>query len=328
MDQNKISVIVPVYNAATFLERSIGSILNQTYSDLEILLIDDGSTDDSSVLCDEIARFDSRVRVIHKQNMGVSAARNDGLDLATGEYIAFVDSDDVIAPQMLETLHHLIIHHKADIAVCGYERISSQDAFRVERGNKTGAFNKLYALCDFITSQGYCGFLCNKLFRRDLFQKPTLLRLDQKIHLCEDLLMTCQLTDRANLIAYTEDKLYGYVIHRSLAERQIMTEKAMTALAAHRQLIEVYRRNGLSDADSMYAYLLAVMLTYCNSEAVKKHFRQLLVCFRECRRLFKPKLHTKKEILIFYIVSACPYVFARLFGVMRRVRGHICQKKH
>lgn len=313
-------MIIPVYNADSFLKKCVESVLNQTYSNLEIILINDGSTDHSGVLCDEMARLDPRVRVVHKQNMGVSAARNAGLDLATGGYIAFVDSDDVIAPEMLETLHRLVIRHRADIAVCGFERILSQDALRTVQGNRIGTFSKTEALRDFITSGGYGGFLWNKLFRHELFQKPTILRLDGSIHVCEDLLMTCKLTERAKVIAYTEDVLYGYVI-RSLAERQIVSEKTMTSLDARKQLIDLYERNGLPDAGSMYAYSLAIMLTYCNSAAVKKQFGQLLDSFRENCSRFEPKLHTKKEILIFYTVSVCPRLFAGLFGALRRVRS-------
>ena len=103
-----ISVIVPIYNVEEYLPTCIESILNQTYKDLEILLIDDGSTDNSGKICDEYAKQDKRCIVIHQQNKGVSATRNTGLNYATGKYISFVDGDDYIHPQMIEILYNEI----------------------------------------------------------------------------------------------------------------------------------------------------------------------------------------------------------------------------
>ena len=104
MDKAKISVIVPVYNTEKFLNNCIESILNQTHKNLEVIIIDDGSTDNSPAICDEYAKKDSRVKVIHKENGGVSSARNAGLDIASGEYIGFIDGDDVIEPDMYHFL--------------------------------------------------------------------------------------------------------------------------------------------------------------------------------------------------------------------------------
>ena len=98
--ERKISIIVPVYNVAGYLKESIESIIKQTYKKLEIILVDDGSTDQSGTICDQYARIDDRIVVIHQKNQGISASRNAALELATGDYIGFVDSDDVIHPQM------------------------------------------------------------------------------------------------------------------------------------------------------------------------------------------------------------------------------------
>jgi glycosyltransferase involved in cell wall biosynthesis len=116
-----ITVIIPIYNAERFLRPSVDSVLAQTYRNLEIILVDDGSSDDSGAICDSYAEQDKRVRVIHKSNGGVSSARNVGLDTATGDYIAFVDSDDTIDPDMYDVLFKTIQQSGADMAVCGYE---------------------------------------------------------------------------------------------------------------------------------------------------------------------------------------------------------------
>lgn len=118
-----ISVIIPVYNVESYLKRCLDSVINQSYQDLEIILIDDGSTDNSSKICDEYASNDPRVIVIHKQNAGQAAARNDGINIAKGEYIAFVDSDDWIELDMYELLMQAIIDTKADIVASGLNMV-------------------------------------------------------------------------------------------------------------------------------------------------------------------------------------------------------------
>ena len=115
-----ISVIVPVYNVAPYLTRCLDSIVMQTWQNLEIILVDDGSRDDSVGICDLYAARDARIRVIHKENGGLSSARNAGLDIAAGEYVGFVDSDDWIEPDMFEYLLQNAENYGADIATCGH----------------------------------------------------------------------------------------------------------------------------------------------------------------------------------------------------------------
>lgn len=116
----QISVIVPVYKAEQYLQRSISSVVNQTFTDWELLLVDDGSPDASGQICDEWARKDSRIRVFHKKNGGVSEARNYALDRCRGEWLAFMDSDDWMEPQMLETLYGLVKEYQVPLAVCNF----------------------------------------------------------------------------------------------------------------------------------------------------------------------------------------------------------------
>ncbi len=121
-----ISVIVPVYNTGKYLNRCVDSILAQTYHDLEGILVDDGSTDQSPGLCDEYLRKDERIRVIHKSNGGLSDARNVGIDVASGEYIGFIDSDDYIVPDMYQKLYTRLTQEKADICICGWTYVDEK----------------------------------------------------------------------------------------------------------------------------------------------------------------------------------------------------------
>ena len=123
INKKKLSIIIPVFNVEEYLPKCIESVVNQTYDNLEILLINDGSTDNSGVICDNFAHKDERVKVVHKENGGLSAARNLGLSLATGHYIAFLDSDDYIDSEMYETLVDALENADADIAACGFKEI-------------------------------------------------------------------------------------------------------------------------------------------------------------------------------------------------------------
>ena len=114
-----ISVIVPIYKVEKYLDRCVESIVNQTFSDIEIILVDDGSPDNCGKMCDEWAKKDARIKAFHKENGGLSDARNFGIEHSTAEFLIFIDSDDFIEPQMLEVLYGLITEHGADVAVCG-----------------------------------------------------------------------------------------------------------------------------------------------------------------------------------------------------------------
>ena len=129
---DKISIIIPVYNVETYIHKCIGSVLAQTYRNIEVILVDDGSPDNSGIICDEYAKKDKRVIVIHKKNGGLSDARNAGIDAATGDYIVFVDSDDYIAPDMIEKLYETQKRNNADITVCGYRWVEFRCTIIIE----------------------------------------------------------------------------------------------------------------------------------------------------------------------------------------------------
>ena len=161
-----ITVIVPVYNVKDYLERCVESICGQTYPNLEILLVDDGSTDGSGKICDELAKKDTRIKVIHKPNGGLSDARNAGLDVATGDYIGYVDSDDYIEPDMFEILLTNIEEHQADISCCRYARVY-YDGRRepVGEDHAVHVYEGLDGLKEYLYGKTVDPFVCNKLFR-------------------------------------------------------------------------------------------------------------------------------------------------------------------
>ena len=140
-DMDLISVIIPAYNAQVHLKRCLDSVCGQSYKDIEVVLVDDGSTDSTLQICEEYAKQDSRIRVFHKENGGVAAARNLALDRAEGAMIAFSDADDYYEPMMLERLHDAMLKHDADMVCCGY--LEEYDDKVIEYINDNGLYREM-----------------------------------------------------------------------------------------------------------------------------------------------------------------------------------------
>lgn len=196
-----ITVIVPVYNAEKYLEQCINSILNQTYTDLEILLIDDGSTDSSGVICDQYAQKDSRIKTFHKSNGGVSSARNFGLKRAVGEWIAWVDSDDYIVPEMYDKMLNAASANNADLAYCKFKsgensRIMPQDDISISEFINQYLFVPINAM--WIT-------LC----KRTIYENNDICFIEGN-DVGEDLLVSTQLYYYATKRVYVQEDLYYY----------------------------------------------------------------------------------------------------------------------
>ncbi len=206
LKDRKISVIVPVYNTVRFLEPCVDSILRQTYTDLEVLLIDDGSTDGSGTLCDAFAAKDSRVKVFHQKNGGISAARNTGLRHASGGVFTFVDSDDYLSPEYYETVLSLMTKHDADIAACEYASINEGDTIPHVSPLPPVISDEPLAFMSTIRTVSV-SLLMTKLFRRELFDGAIF--PEDKDH--EDDFMMTKVFARAGRVVYTNVPYYGYV---------------------------------------------------------------------------------------------------------------------
>ncbi len=168
-----VSVIIPVYNVGEYLQTCIDSVKRQTYKDLQIILVDDGSTDGSGLICDKAAKEDDRIRVIHRTNGGLSAARNSGIEEAHGEYICFIDSDDWVDESFVERLYQLAEKDNADVAACGYYRTGSEeeaaDAVKDREWEKTVHYTNIQAVRELIEEKNVKSVVWNKLFKRKLW---------------------------------------------------------------------------------------------------------------------------------------------------------------
>lgn len=207
-----VSVIVPVYNIEQYLPRCLDSILTQTYSDLEILLIDDGSTDSSGSICDQYEQKDSRIRVYHQENCGVAVARNKGLDMAQGEYIGFVDGDDLLDKNMFRVLYENAVKYQCEISCCQLATIEKDGAVSQVHTQKSTRF-----CCDDLIRRFFFDVFvkdtmysqCNKIFRADVLKD-----LRYKTYKYgEDILFVFEAIGRAHNVYY--DSFIGYYyLHR------------------------------------------------------------------------------------------------------------------
>lgn len=233
----KISVIVPVYNVENYLSACLDSILSQTYQDFEIILIDDGSKDASGQICDAYAGKDPRIQVVHQENGGVSRARNRGLELATGDLISFIDSDDTLEPDMYELLVRVMREHNADISHCGYKRFDNQ-------GNLVRKINGTHrlmiqsgeeAIVCMLQGEYFSNSLWNKLFRNQVVRG---LRFQEDLKNNEDVLFNVHAFSRAKTAVFQDEGKYHYYDHPSSACNRLKARKQnQDAIEASTQML-------------------------------------------------------------------------------------------
>jgi glycosyltransferase involved in cell wall biosynthesis len=246
-----ISIIVPVYNVEKYIHECINSILQQSFTDIEVILVDDGSTDSSGRICDEYALKDERIKVIHKKNGGLSSARNAGIDAAIGEYIGFVDSDDWIDREMYQQLYANMLRYHAQISACRLYMMNIDDDFPDVSNGEEMVFSKTEAMEELISNQKLTFSSCNKLFSRVLFQQ---LRYREGIIL-EDMDLSYKLVNNAQKIVYTTKPLYFYRYNNASILRGNFSAKRVDEYHVKKEMYEFYKQQYPQAAVSVYGDL-------------------------------------------------------------------------
>lgn len=318
--KEKITVIVPIYNSQNTLDRCIKSILKQTYENLQIILINDGSTDESKKICEKYAQKDKRILLINQDNMGVSKARNIGLSKALGKYIGFVDSDDYIECDMFEILERLI--EDVDLAICNFKKITNESVKYQEEDYKNEILLKKQLL-ERIQGQNYFqGFLWNKLYKKEIIEKNNL-RFQEDIYICEDLLFNCQYISKIEKGKYTNKVEYNYIYRADSAYNGQYNKKWETVLNAYEQMIKIYNDEYKKECINLYwNFLIAnfdlkqkikkarLHKTIIDSQIennIKQYFK-VVVKSKEISKKEKAKLYLKRYfITIFMIVKNTKY---------------------
>lgn len=207
MEKPLISIVIPVYNVESYLEQCVETVIGQVYENIEIILIDDGSTDNSGKICDELVKKDKRIKVIHKKNGGLSDARNYGLDIAKGEYISFIDSDDYVEKTYINELYESILAKKADIAVGEYYVVSNRNK-KIETNIRMieKEYTNIEGVLDLLYQKNMTSSACAKLYKKELFDDVRFPL--HKLH--EDVPVVYKLFLKSKKIVYINNKLYYY----------------------------------------------------------------------------------------------------------------------
>lgn len=291
-NNKKISVIVPVYNGEKYLEKCINSLVNQTYQNLEIILIDDGSTDRSGKICDSFAKLDERIVVIHQSNLGVSSARNNGIKVSTGFYIAFVDSDDSVDTQMYEKMIEYLEKNNLGIVMCGRNA--------VRQGRKTPFFYydhdciiPIKEARELILTDTWGSQPCDKLFRKSLWTGITF----PEGRIYEDLATIYKCFYKTNLdCGYIHDALYDYSLRADSISFKRNYKQIYGLFMAFKERYDFAEKNEplcvkrcLSKAGNS---ALGVINTYC-SESIKADYEVVRYAKEFLGKYKKELLHSE-----------------------------------
>lgn len=327
MEEKLISVIVAIYNIEEYIQRCVDSIRSQTYSNLEIILVDDGSEDGSGRLCDDYAAKDGRIRVIHKANGGLSDARNAGMELARGEYIGFVDGDDWIEADMYRAMYEACERGKAQIAACRYKQITKSGMIDGSAGNSV-LLSRAEALEVYLCGdERYLIYnsVWSKLFARELIA-------DMRFPVgknSEDIMFTTRAFCRMERLAYLDTAYYNYVLDR---EGSIMNEKAgerrlRDEIPFWREQIAHLREQGMAELSDKAAYhfyrrLLFYYLDFMEGKQTRcfalEIVRQLRADRDSIRRIYKKNYVTAGDRVRMRLALWLPGLYYRVVKLYDR----------
>lgn len=236
-----ISVIVPIYNVEAYLRRCIDSILCQTYKNIEIVLIDDGSTDNSPSICEDYKKIDKRVKTIHKENGGLSSARNRGIDEAHGQYLCFIDSDDVISQDYVSYLYSLCKDYKCDIAAGEFVTFSDNVVFSTPCGNDVRILNGRQATKELLGINYVSATIaCNKLYRREVFSS---LRFPEGL-INEDEAIAYRALTNVTRVVFSNAIIYGYYQRENSITKTQFSLRNFDYLKIAKKRADYFRESG------------------------------------------------------------------------------------
>jgi len=315
----KISIIVPVYNVEKYVTRCIKSILSQTLDDFELILVDDGSTDRSGIICDEFAEKDNRIKVIHKNNGGASSARNRGIDVATGCFLGFVDSDDWILANMYEKLITLAEKENAQIAEC---RIKTMYSYKTEIKKPLEEIQICNGVeCQthlFNGSSFFTILVFNKVYRRELFNN---LRFPMGM-ICEDQYLTPRLYMRCEKVVASNEIGYLYNVSENSITRSAYGIKKLDGLRAFEETRGFYEENNykylVQWCDTIYSFLL---INHYNNVIEKLHDKDISKrIIKKYRKLFLSFLTNPHILFKQKIILLVYYFFPRLYPIEGKIK--------
>lgn len=312
-----VSVIVPVYNVKPYLDKCLKSILKQSYKNIEIILVDDGSTDGSEKLCDEYAHNYDNIKVVHKKNGGLSDARNIGLQHALGQYVMFVDSDDCVDGSIVEYLMNMIAKCDAEIGICDFVHLyTGKEAF-VEQSQEVLEFNAENALIEMFYQKSFLMSVCGKIFKKQLWEA---IRFPVGM-LFEDVAIIYKVFERADKIVYGNAKLYGYMHRENSITTKKFTVRDCDILLIFDEISEYYKNSDTDLLRAVRAYGSSVALRiYMNAPRDGSYMNEISKCERylktNAKEICKDSKVRKKNryalMLYLYAKPIMPFIYKRV----------------
>ena len=313
MLEDLISIIVPVYKVEKFLEICINSIINQTYRNIEIIFVDDGSPDNCGLICDNYAKKDKRIRVIHKENGGLSDARNAGIEIAKGKYLCFVDSDDKVSEDFVEKLYKGITESEADLCLCGIDRIDENDNILDEiipqyNAGITSGKMLIKTLRDFQISNIVAW---NKIYKRDLFDN---LRYP-KGKLNEDEFITYKILYASKRVVIIPENLYHYRKVQGSIMNSKFTEKRLEFLDAYEERIYYFKEKNDMELykESISAYIEILVSVFCSKKIRDKKIEKKII------KRYRDICKKKKNIIKLSYKRKMIYLFPRYYRFIKNI---------
>lgn len=318
----KVSVIVPVYKVENYLKKCVNSLINQTLKDIEIILVDDGSPDSCGKICDEYAKNDSRVKVIHKQNEGLSEARNVGIMAAKSPYIGFVDSDDYVAEDMYEILYENLIKTNADVSVCGlYDCYSNKKIPQFAKNDEFLILDNEQALKTALEGVKFSVNAVNKLYRKELFSEVKF----PKGKLSEDAFTIPKILSKASRVVFDSAPKYYYVHRGESITTSGFKRQDFNVIEAYRENLE-FVRNNFKDLTKQaefrllwsYTYVFDKMILSENFEDIES-YKEILAILR--KNTFKMALNpffSLKRKLVMFILSVSHKLYESLLKFQKK----------
>lgn len=294
-----ISVIVPVFKVEEYLDQCVKSIVGQSYSDLEIILVDDGSPDKCPQMCDEWADKDSRIKVIHKQNGGLSDARNAGLEIATGDYVAFVDSDDWLAEDFYEVLIRAATENDAQIVASGVVKIDEETQCFSGNNYEERVYSSEEAIQTIMQAEGFHAVAWNKIYQKELFEGITY--PVNKLH--EDEFVTYRLLDRAERLVICQKTVY-YYRQRGGSIMSTWSKGHLDALEAAVERLALLKQKYPSLYPQDYAIFCIACVEYYRGLLASRKYSELLLKIKKYRKMTKisfkqwQQLNLKQKIYV------------------------------
>lgn len=304
MKKNKyiVSVIIPVYNCDNYLSIILENLIKQSLKDLEIIIIDDGSTDNTSIICNKYEKEYDFISCIHKQNSGVSSARNDGIKKATGKYIYFCDADDNVSSNLLSVLVNEMEKKDADLVSCNYENFFHEKDLRFKITNNVIYFtnNKYVESIIGDKNNKIGGYLWNKLFKREIINKYNIY-FDEKINLIEDSIFVLEYCKHSELIIHNESVLYGYRYNFQSATRQKFSIKNIEATYGQEKVYKILNNFCINPSTKKHMWktiMNSIMFSYIKLWMKKKE--KYLIHKKRLKMMFD---NYKNEYSIFELLN-------------------------